>query len=302
MPAGAAWEFVLPASPISSTPPITSPSVSNRAKPLFFVSGDRPLYGVYHPPLEARPDAPAVIHCHTLGVEQLTSYRVEALGARAAAAAGCPAFRYHSRGHGDSAGDFQAVTFESLVEDCLAAADEARRLSGARRVVWLGVRFGALVAAEALRRRSGAGLILWEPAHKSQDYFRSMLRSLLFSQVVKGERPSTTVDQLLERLEREGAIDVHGYYLHRALYTTARVADLDRALEDWSGPTFLAQIQARPGMAPAHSVLASALEKRRARVTTAQINEEPGWHFLANPAWESAALVRRTAEWLDALD
>jgi alpha/beta superfamily hydrolase len=269
---------------------------------LFFVSGDRPLFGVYHAPFKARPETPVVVHCHTLGVEQLTSYREEVLGARAASAAGYPAFRYHSRGHGDSAGDFQAVTLESLVEDALAAADEACRLSGAQRVVWVGVRFGALVAAEALRRRGAAGLVLWEPVHKPQDYFRSMLRNLLFSQVVKGERPSTTVDQLFERLEREGAIDVHGYYLHSALYASARAAALDRALEGWRGPTFLSQVQARPRLAPAHAALAAALERRGARVTVTQIAEEPGWHFLANPAWESAALVQRTVEWLDALD
>jgi len=39
------------------------------------------------------------------------------------------------------------VTFEGLVEDALAAAEYARRVSGASEVVWVAVRFGALVAA-----------------------------------------------------------------------------------------------------------------------------------------------------------
>src|SRR5262245_11836680 len=123
---------------ILSPPGPISPALDET--PIFFASGDRPLYAVYHPPARPRPGAPVVVHCHGLGVEQITAYRVEVNCARRAAIAGLPAFRYHARGHGDSAGDFAAVTLESLVEDALAAASEATRRSGATRVVWLGVR------------------------------------------------------------------------------------------------------------------------------------------------------------------
>jgi hypothetical protein len=128
-----------------------------------------------------------------------------------------------------------------------------------------------------------------------------MLRNLLFSQVVKGERPKVTVEQLLERVEREGRVDVHGYYLHRALLRSALGADLSRALAAWSGPTLLAQVQPRASLAPAHAALAAELERRGAAVEVIQVDEEPGWHFLANPAWEGGGLVERTARWLDAL-
>src|SRR5262245_44836634 len=186
--------------------------------PFFFSSGDRPLYAVYHAPVPGRAGAPAVVHCHSLGVEQVTCYRAEVLCARAAAAAGFPVLRYHARGHGDSAGDFAAVTLESLTQDALAAAGEVLRRSGAEQVVWVGVRFGALVAAAALERGPrAAGLALWEPVHAPLDYFRGQLRGLLYSQVAEGKKPSATVDDLLAEMEREGQVDVHGYYLHRTL-------------------------------------------------------------------------------------
>ena len=288
-------------SPASTVPTSTPTSEASQARPLFFSIADRPVYGIYHPPHGAARSA-VVVHCHTLGVEQLTSYRVEVLGAHAASAAGYPVFRYHARGHGDSAGDLADVTFDHLVEDATAAADHAKALSGAARVVWLGVRFGALVAAEAARTRADtAAVALWEPVHDPEDYFRSMLRNLLFSFVVKGERPSVTVDELLQTIEREGLVSVHGYYLHRGLVESSRGRRLASALSGWSGPAFLAQVQRRGSLAPVHAALAAQLTQQGAAVTTAQINDEPGWHFLANPAWEGAGLVERYAEWIDAL-
>ena len=129
-------------SPTTASPSAV-PSAAAPETPLFFEHAGRPLYGVYHAPAAGRPDAPLMVSCHSLGVEQLTIYRNDVLCARAAAAAGFPVFRYHARGHGDSSGDFAGVHFEGLVEDAIAAAGEGLRRSGARGVVWLGVRFGS---------------------------------------------------------------------------------------------------------------------------------------------------------------
>ena len=224
------------------------------------------------------------------------------LCARAAAAAGFPVFRYHARGHGDSSGDFAGVRFEGLVEDALAAAGEGLRRSGARGIVWLGVRFGALVAAAAQARRDDTrGLALWEPVHRPQEYFRGLLRGLLYSKVARGERPDATADQLLARVMSEGQVDVHGYYLHRELVASVAQTDLETLLASWSGRTLLTQIQARPRLAPAHAALVESLERRGATVIVTRIAEEPGWHFITNPAWESPVLARDTVEWLRAV-
>src|SRR5262249_25536243 len=181
--------------------------------------------------------------CHGLGVEQIALYRAEVLNARAAAAAGIPVLRFHARGHGDSAGDFAAVDLAGLVEDALAAAAQARRLSGRSHTAWLGARFGGLVPARALGRDPWSrALALWEPAHSPPEYFRGLLRSMLFSQVAQGQRPDATVDQLLERLEREGRVDVHGYYLHRRIVDSSRGEDLSGVPGASSAPPPLAPI------------------------------------------------------------
>jgi hypothetical protein len=232
----------------------------------------------------------------------VTSYRAEVRNAQAAARLGLPVLRFHARGHGDSAGDFADVTLASLVDDALAAAACARDLSGSRRVAWLGVRFGALVAAEAVRREGdAAALVLWEPVHRPPEYFRSMLRGMLYSQVAQGRRPDASVDDLIGAIAREGRIDVHGYYLHRALFDSARDADLAASLSAWAGPTLLCQVQVRQRLWSPHAALAHALAGRGVKVATAQVHAEPGWHFVSNPPWLGEGLVERTAEWLDAL-
>ena len=263
-----------------------------------------PVYGVLHAASPGRPEAPVVVHVHGLGVEQITLYRQEVLAARAAAARGFPVIRYHSRGHGDSAGASADVTLATLVEDARAAADEAKRRTGRTRVVWLGVRMGALVAALAGGPRSGrddaAGFVLWEPVAKPAEFFGQQLRTLLFSQVAGGKRPDATVGQLLARLTSEGSLDVFGYLLQRSLVESFAEAGLLEALIGARAPILLAQVQARTTLAPAHAQLVEALQGG-AKVTTATLHAEPGYQLMSNPAWHSDGLTRVTVEWLDAV-
>lgn len=311
----------LPSSPAPSqrTPPsrgqefhLVSPGVTpspfpTRAvapeTPFFFESNGRPCYAVSHAAAPGSPDAPVVVHVHGLGVEQITLYRQETLAARAAAAMGHPVLRYHSRGCGDSAGDSASITLTTLIEDARAAADEAKRRSGATRVVWLGVRFGAIVAALAAGGRADtAGFLLWEPILKGMEQFRGQLRGMLFSSVAGGKKPDSTVEQLLERIAHEGGVDVHGYILYRGLLDSCRDADLAQAL-DAAGrqPVQLLQIQQRGRLAPGYAQLLETLTARGVRTGSACIAEEPGYQLMSNPAWQSDAVTRATVEALRAM-
>lgn len=256
-----------------------------------------------HAAASGSPDAPVIVHVHGLGVEQITLYRQETLAARAAAAAGYPVLRYHARGCGDSAGDSASITLGTLVEDARAAAEEAKRRSGATRVIWLGVRFGAIVAAQAaVGRDDTAGFVLWEPIAKSMDQFRGQLRGMLFSSVAGGKKPDSTVEQLFERIARDGGVDVHGYILYRELIESCRDADLAAALAAaGEHPVQVLQVQQRGRLAPAHAQLLEALSARGVRTGSACIAEEPGYQLMSNPAWQSDALTRATLEAFRAL-
>lgn len=253
---------------------------------------------MFHAAAPGFSDAPVVVHVHGLGVEQITLYRQETLAARATAAMGYPAMRFHSRGCGDSAGDAMSVTLETLVEDARAAADEAKRRSGASRVIWLGVRFGAVVAALAAGGRTDtAGFVFWEPVAKAMDQFRGQLRGMLFSSVAGGKKPDSTVEQLFERIDREGGVDVHGYVLYRELVESCRAADLATALAAAGNhPVWALQIQQRGRLAPAHTQLLEALAARGVKTGSACIAEEPGYQLMSNPSWQSDAVTRATLE------
>ena len=270
-------------------------------QPLWFSSrGGVPLYGVFHRAQTDDEAAAVVLFCHSLGLDHLVSWRMEVLAARAIAAHGYPAFSYHARGHGDSAGSFADVTFETLVTDALEAAEQARQLSGASRIVWIAIRFGALVASTAMRRRDdAAGLALWEPVHRGADHFRALMRRLLFFEVANGRRPALTVDGMIERLGREGEIPLAAEWLHERLYRSAIAADLTRNLDGWHGPTMLAQVQKRELLSTDNTALLESLERMGARVTPIAVVEQPTWENPAEPWWTSARLVEETKGWLD---
>jgi alpha/beta superfamily hydrolase len=291
--------------------PITNAAESRRmgAKgevPFFFPSAGRPLYGAFHPADIVDGAKAVVVFCHAIGTEHMLTQRIEVQGARTAASAGFPAFRYNARAHGDSAGEQKELTFTDLVDDACAAADMARELSGASHIVWVGIRFGCLVAAQAMRRRADTVAIgLWEPLHRGIDYFRSLARATFFKNVVEGRRSGVTVENMLEQLEREGELPVVAAFVYRSLFRSARDADLAQSLQNWNGDTLIAQIESRHRLSEDNQCLRSALEQRQgAKVTVAMITQEPAWGMLpiSRPQWTSEALLEATKEWLRSLE
>jgi pimeloyl-ACP methyl ester carboxylesterase len=273
-------------------------------RPLYFTSAGRPLYGVFHPAQTGRTDR-VLVFCHSLGIEHMVTQRMEVLGAQVAASAGFAAFRYDSRAHGDSAGDPENVTLTDLMDDACAAADYARELSGASRIIWVGVRFGCFIAAEAIARRDdAAALALWEPLHQGDDFFRSALRAMFFSELAEGKRPGATIDDLLKRLETGGVLPVVGGYIYHPLYHTAHAVELSRSLQDWSGDTLIAQVQHRPVLSAKNERLRSEIQRRGGKVKVALTGQEPAWSMMPiqHRQWASESLLAATKEWLRELE
>jgi pimeloyl-ACP methyl ester carboxylesterase len=274
-------------------------------RPLHFTSGGRPLYGVFHPAATPSCEDRVLIFCHSLGIEHMVTQRMQVLGARLAAKAGFAAFRYDARAYGDSAGDPENLTLADLVQDACVAADCARELSGASRLIWLGVRFGCFIAAEAIARRNdAAALALWEPLHHGEDFFRAALRAMFFCELAEGKRPAATVDDLLKKLQAGGVLPVVGTYIHYSLYHTAHAADLSHSLQNWSGNTLIAQVQHRPTLSQKNERLRSEIQQRGGKVTIALIGQEPPWSMLplSYPQWTSESLLDNTKEWLCELE
>ena len=278
---------------------------SYQEHPLFFSSASEALYGVFYAPEKAGRKDRVLVFTHSLGIEHMVTQRMQVLGARVAANAGFAAFRYDSRAHGDSTGDPRDMTFSDLVDDACAAADYAYKLSGASKVIWVGVRFGCLIAAEAMSRRDDtAALGLWEPLHQGGEYFRAAVRTMLFCRVAQGKSSGATLDDQLKQLETEGMLPVVGTYLYRALWGSVRDQELSRSLLNWSGQTLIAQVQRRSILSANNQRLLAEIEQRGGKVTAALISQEPAWTMLplVRPQWTSDALLTATREWLDGME
>lgn len=160
------------------------------AEPLYFGPDDRPLFGWLH--RAPTPVRLGLVVCNPFGYESVCAHRSLRHFALASAAAGVPALRFDYDGTGDSAGDDRDPgRLAAWVASARSAADRLRRV-GADRVVFLGVRLGALVAALAGAERDDVeGLIAIAPVVAGKAYLRE-LRALQMAMGL-GEPPGGAV-------------------------------------------------------------------------------------------------------------
>lgn len=131
--------------------------------PMLIGNAGRPLHAVFSPAAGKRRRR-AVVFCPPFGNEYARTHRAGRLLAQKLAAAGFDILRFDYYGTGDSSGEDHEFSPEGAVEDALAAVEEAKDLSGARRVMLVGMRDGAAVALHVAARAGGVDrLVLWEP-------------------------------------------------------------------------------------------------------------------------------------------
>ncbi len=127
-----------------------------------------------------RPDAgtaagTAVLICNGIGREAAQAHRSLRLLADRAAAAGYPALRFDYRGTGDSLDPATPDQWETWLGSVHRAADRLREETGARTLVLVGFRLGALLAGlTAAERGDVAGLMLIEPTLRGRSFLTQM--------------------------------------------------------------------------------------------------------------------------------
>ena len=140
------------------------------AKPGYFGSSSRPLFGIHEPPREGARDA-GVLLCYP-GVQEYNMAhwafrRLSGILARE----GFHVLRFDWSGTGDSWGETTAGTVDAWVDDVRAAADELREASGAASLAIVGMRLGATLAALAcVHHIAPEQLLLWEPVVAGKRY------------------------------------------------------------------------------------------------------------------------------------
>ena len=258
-------------------------------------------FGAFH--LPAHGASGGVLICPALHSDFERAYRMDVLLSRALNAHGYAVHRFHYRGHGNSEGVASEVTFETMREDALSAAERLRRIAQVEPVAFVGTRWGALVAASAASEIDGSPLVLWEPTMVAARYFREASRARAVRDAQHGRTP-VSWQTLLDDLHREGSIDVLGYSIDRALYDSATGRTLPDLLGGSPRPVLLLRMGGERTLSSADIEIVRGWEGKGFDVETYSVDKEEGWWFVGD-AWEAiearastAQLLERTTGWM----
>ncbi len=139
-----------------------------------YFGSDHQLLGALHLAQRLRPRGAAVLLCNPFGEEASRAHRIYRVLATQLERAGFSTLRFDYSGTGDSQGE--AMTVESAVRDIGIAAAHLRAKSGANKISFLGLRFGATLAMLAAARGEPRPhhLLMWDPVVEGASYLREL--------------------------------------------------------------------------------------------------------------------------------
>ena len=139
------------------------------ARPIWFGSTDRPLFGWLSLPEEA---SAGVVLCRPIGLEALSARRAYRCLAEQLAAKSMVTLQFDYAGTGDSAGYPTDVGSVSAWLSDIGTAIDFVRNTGVRRVGLIGLRLGATLAANAAADGDVEALVLWDPCASGRGFLR----------------------------------------------------------------------------------------------------------------------------------
>jgi pimeloyl-ACP methyl ester carboxylesterase len=163
----------------------------------------------------------AIVICPGLSDDALTAHRPLRLLADQLATAGYPALRFDYRGTGDSI-DLNPgeVEMTAWLASLCAACDAARIMTGARRLILCGFRFGASLAAlVAAERTDITGLVLIDPILRGRSWLRQMTIEARLKRLSHGQEKAASPEDILP-VSAETAAAINALDLRAAAFST----------------------------------------------------------------------------------
>ncbi len=271
------------------------PVAQTREDATFIPAGDTEMFCVVH-----RGSSKArggVVICPSIFAEELKIYGTQVLAARACAAAGFAAVRFHYRGTGHSGGVPEECTVDTMLDDVATAVAHLKDQAGVPSLAFCGGRWGGFVAGLAARGHSGAPLILWEPVLDGHNYFRDIFRASQLS-ALAGGASALTVTQAVEQLRAAGVVDTLGYPIHWGLYDSAAGRSLMSLAADGARPVLLVQVSPQRELKPEFRKLKDAFTASGSAVETALVEGEGAWSFVDSPMPSPGSIIEASLSWL----
>jgi len=265
----------------------------------FFGPEEPRTFGFTHLP-SSRPVGGVVI-CSPLYAEFNRNYRREVLIARQLASLGVAVQRFHYRGHGNSQGGIHDATFDTMLDDALAAAQRLVDSAGVNNLAFFGTRFGGLVAASAATRFGKAPLVLWDPVLNHSQYLRDIYRAYRIQALKEGARSSESAEGMEEHLRRDGELDILGYTITRSLYEGVQDRSLDKEVGLSPRPLLVIRFGRDPRLERGISELVLRWQMAGFDVNHLSIGRQEAWWFTSGALVIQEALtepVDLTVDWL----
>jgi len=254
-------------------------------------SGDDQLFAILTEPDDGPRSDLGFVVAHSFGLEVLTLRRVERGISRALAAAGHPVLFIHRRGFADSTGDPLETTLDRQLDDLRLATSWLRSEAEAARIGAIGCRFGGLLAGILGSEGSAERLLLVQPAVSGARYAKGFVREM---QIVRMADPDgadrRSLEQMIDDMHRDGALDVLGYAMPAALYDGLASVDLTQDIGSFTGDALLVQVAKRPALAKDLGSLRDRLVASGGACETRIVREPAGSTF------GSASFVATTAD------
>ena len=257
--------------------------------PFFFKNNKYNLFGILHEPdVCTSPLHPApctlkntgIVFCHPFAEEKLIAHRVMVNWARALSAEGYHVLRFDYMGHGDSEGNFEDATIETMLSDIRRALLCLKERANVEKFGLLGVRFGATLAALVAEGDTSIDfLILIAPIIKGEPYIDHYLRSNLTTQMTIYRTISTTREQLKDNLLRGEMVNIEGYLLSRNVYLQMKDLDLLKQIGNFKKKLLIVQLakQEHEPLPPALQELYSICLHNGCSVSIDTVKEDSLW-------------------------
>jgi predicted alpha/beta hydrolase len=217
-----------------------------------------------------------VVVCPSVLEDFRRNYRREVLLARSLVRRNVAVLRFHYRGCGNSDGDSNDLSLESMVEDTLFAVEWLKARVGSDPTVLVGTRLGSFPAAITSRLK-GSALTLWDPVVEPIPYFREAFRARLIRELGRGGGgTSISID---EEMRSKGSVDVIGYSIGRRLYEDLAGRRLKDEIGEQKRSLLLAQIRPGSSLRDEYVSLARSLGERGFSVATVVLDGNESWGF-----------------------
>jgi alpha/beta superfamily hydrolase len=266
----------------------------------------RMFMSTYRPP---RPTTLGVVICPAFQSEFTRNYRREVLLARSLAGRGFAVCRFHYWGSGNSQGEIEDMTLDTMVQDAVTAGESLMEKADVERLAFVGTRWGSLIAAQASRGFNGSPIALWEPVADTSRYFRDLFRMRLIGDLKEGSNQFRTTGAVIKHLKAAGSLDVMGLTVTKQFHDSATNVSLHEAIGEEPRPLLLIQIDTRENLKDEYNALVERWRGQGFRVDVDLVVHSEAWWFgggnveARGAAGEAKsrmteALVDRTATWV----